>query len=272
MKKVSYLFLLSICSLKAYIQDVVVLKNGKRTIVFLHDYHWDDKNKSDAQEPVFKAFFNNLSKNALVHLETTKGPHTQKEVETYTKNNKDESCATIFNLQQSMFAGKKHDHLFVTKSFEVRDKEDTKQSIHIPYRIFLKKSNPQKELIESVQNWMKATITKTKNMLKEPSFLQLFSKKDRKAVVKKLSQNLKQVKLPEKAEEVYKISSVQVDITLLEHILQSNNQVQVVIGGRDHQLVVQDLLKTFKEWQQVYAQKGDDASVWGHKLKELIQT
>ena len=119
---------------------------------------------------------------------------------------------------------------------------------------------------------MKATITKTKNMLKEPGFLQLFAKKNRNAVVKKLSQNLKPVKLPEEAQEVYKISSVQVNITLLEHILQSNNQVQVVIGGRDHQLVVEDILKTFKEWQQVYAQKGDDASVWGDKLKELIQT
>jgi hypothetical protein len=271
MKKIGYLVLLSVCSLKTYIKDVVILQHEKRKIVFLHDYHWDDKSTSDNQEQFFKRLFNTLPKDALVHLETTEGPHTQEKNDLYIKNNKDESCTTIFGLQQAMFTGQKHGHSFATQSFEVRNKEDTKYGVHIPYRIVFGKSKARKKLIKDVNSWVKETIKKTKQILQAPDFRNLFSKKDVNSVIKNLSVNLKPVNLSKQAQEVYKISNVQVDIKLLQNILQADNQVQVIIGGRDHLLVVADILKTFKKWQQIYGKKGYDTSVWGQKIMELTQ-
>lgn len=272
MKKIIYIFLLNVTFLQSYIQDVVMLhnKNNNRTIIFLHDYHWDDKQTSGAQELFFKKFFSALPQNALFHLEITKGPHTQKEVEKYTKNNQDESCATIFHVQQALFAGKKHNYPFKTKSFEVRNKEDTKYGVFIPYQIAFEENKEKKEALQAVNNWMRKTINKTNRMFKAPLFSQFFNKKNIKKVVKKLSHNLKMFNLPDQIQQVYKVSSVQVDIALLTNILESDNKIQVVIGGRDHLLIVADILKTFKNWQEIYAAKGCDTSVWGNKLMEHI--
>ena len=270
MKRLGYFLVTLFCTTHTYIKDVMVLQKEQQTIIFLCDYHWDDKEIADAQEPFFRKFFSQLPTDALVHLETTPGPHNNKKIATYTKNNKDESCATIFHLQQALFAGKKHQYSFTKKSFEVRTKDDTKYGVQIPYRMAFGKNKPSKETVKEVHKWIKDTIHKTNYMLKNPGFVRLFDKQDIKAVVKKLSQHLKSVKLPQQAQEVYKISSVQVDITLLHHLLESENKIQVVIGGRDHLRVVAEILQEFKDYKKVYSEKGDDTSVWGQKLLTYI--
>ncbi|MCF7899962.1 hypothetical protein K9K77_00475 [Candidatus Babeliales bacterium] len=269
-----YLFFLFCFSLNAYITDVVVIGKEQKKIIFLYDYHVDDKNKSESQDAVFRQLFDKVNKkykkNALIHLETTPGPHTQKEVATYIKNNKDERCATLIELQKALFAGEKHLYSFEIQSFESRTKEDIEYSIHVPYRIAFGKDEQKNELIKHVQSWMKSAICKTKRMLKGPSYLQLFTKKNEKAVTKIFLRNLNEVQLPEKAQDVYKISSVQVDITLLTHLLTAHHQLQIVVGGRDHVSLVADILKKYKGWQHIYTQSGDDASLWGPSLIKII--
>lgn len=269
-----YLFFLVCFSLNAYITDVVVIGKEQKKIIFLYDYHVDDKSKSEPQEALCRQLFNKVNekygKNALIHLETTPGPHTQKEVATYIKNNKDERCASIIELQKALFAGEKHPYSFETQSFESRTKEDIYYSIHVPFRIAFGKNEPKNELIKQVQSWMKSAIQKIKRSLKDFSALGLFIKKDEQAVIKILSRNVKKVKLPEQALEVYKISSAHVDITLLTHLLTADHQLQIVIGGRDHVSLIADILRDYKGWQNIYTESGDCTSLWGPSLMEII--
>lgn len=273
-KSLVLLFFLS-SFLKGYIKDVLILKKGKNTIVFLQDYHWDDKKISDAQEQTMNRFFkklsNNFGKDSIVHLETTPGPHSQQEIKRYIKNNKDESCQTIFALQKAMFSGTQHNYNFELKSFEVRSSNDIKKSIHIPYKIAFGKEKNNKTLLTQVNEWIVLNRRETKQLLTSSKFTQLLSKQKIKKITQLFLKKLTPLSLPDQIQEVYKLASVKVDITLLIQLVSSDKTVQVVIGGRDHIEHVSSLLIAFDDWEKTYFQKGHDSSLWEKGIIDNIK-